>query len=68
MTTIDVSGDQVRASGVTVKLSNTGKVLFPGDGITKGERLAGTPDPWAGLSRHRYDAAAARRRLAAIAR
>jgi bifunctional non-homologous end joining protein LigD len=33
---------------------------------TIGERLAGTPDPWAGLSRHRYDVAAARRRLATI--
>lgn len=33
---------------------------------TIGDRLAGTPDPWAGLSRHRYDVAAARRRLATI--
>jgi bifunctional non-homologous end joining protein LigD len=31
-------------------------------------RLAGTPDPWAGMARHRYDAAAARRRLAEAAR
>jgi hypothetical protein len=30
VTAIDLSGGQVRASGVTVKLSNTGKVLFPG--------------------------------------
>ena len=159
MTNIDLSGGQVRASGVTVKLSNTGKVLFPDDGITKGElieyyghvadwmlpylrdrpiamarfpdgitrprifqknpagyypdwvttvevkkqggtlhhvvcdkaatlaylanqaciefhvfltvrtmgeRLAGTPDPWAGMSRHRYDVAATRRRLASL--
>lgn len=35
----DLRGGQVRASGVTVKLSNTGKVLFPGDGITKGELI-----------------------------
>ena len=33
---------------------------------TIGERLAAAPDPWAGLSRHRYDIAAARRRLAAL--
>jgi hypothetical protein len=32
VTAIDLSGGQVRASGVTVKLSNTGKVQFPGDG------------------------------------
>ena len=32
---------------------------------TLGERLAGTPDPWAGMSRHRYDVATARRRAAA---
>ena len=34
---------------------------------TLGERLAGTADPWAGLSRHRYDVATARRRLADLA-
>jgi bifunctional non-homologous end joining protein LigD len=34
---IEIHGDQVTASGLTVKLSNTGKVLFPDDGITKGE-------------------------------
>jgi DNA primase len=109
MSGIDIHGDEVRASGVTVKLSNTGKVLFPADAITKGEliaaaysirarpgahvatplhwqeaadpgltparftlrtlgeRLAGTPDPWAGMSRHRYDIATARRRLARLA-
>ena len=39
MSSIDIHGDQVRASGVTVKLSNTGKVLFPADGITKGELI-----------------------------
>ena len=37
MTTIDMHADHVTASGVTVKLTNTGKVLFPDDGITKGE-------------------------------
>ena len=37
MSSIDIHGGQVRASG---------------------ERLAGTPDPWAGVSRHRYDVAA----------
>ena len=37
MSGIDVRSGQVRVSGVTVKLSNTGKVLFPDDGITKGE-------------------------------
>jgi len=36
---IDVRSGQVRVSGVTVKLSNTGKVLFPDDGITKGELI-----------------------------
>jgi hypothetical protein len=36
---IDVRSGQVRISGVTVKLSNTGKVLFPDDGITKGELI-----------------------------
>ena len=39
MTSIDIHGDQVRAYGVTVRLSNTGKVLFPEDGITKGELI-----------------------------
>lgn len=37
MTAIEMHSDHVTASGVTVKLSNTAKVLFPGDGITKGE-------------------------------
>jgi bifunctional non-homologous end joining protein LigD len=31
--------EQVRASGVTVPLSHTDKVLFPGDGITKGDLI-----------------------------
>jgi len=39
MTTIELDCGQARASGVTVKLSNTGKVLFPDDGITKGELI-----------------------------
>ena len=34
---------------------------------TLGERLSATPDPWAGMSRHRYDVATARRRLADVA-
>ena len=33
-------GERVRAGRVTVELSNTGKVLFPGDGITKGDLVA----------------------------
>ena len=37
--TIDWHADHVTASGLTVKLSNTGKVLFPDDGITKGELI-----------------------------
>ncbi len=39
MSGIDVRSGQVRISGVTVNLSNTGKVLFPDDGITKGELI-----------------------------
>jgi bifunctional non-homologous end joining protein LigD len=31
-----------------------------------GDRLSGTDDPWAGMFRHRYDVAAARRRLAGL--
>ena len=37
MTSIDMHADHVTADGVTVKLTNTGKVLYPDDGITKGE-------------------------------
>ncbi len=37
MTSIEMHADHVRVSGITVKLSNTSKVLFPDDGITKGE-------------------------------
>ena len=37
MTSIEMHADHVRVSGITVKLSNTGKVLFPDDGVTKGE-------------------------------
>jgi bifunctional non-homologous end joining protein LigD len=37
MTSIEMHADHVRASGITVKLSNTSKVLFPDDGITKGD-------------------------------
>src|ERR1700722_4327692 len=33
-------GEKVRAGRVTVELSNTGKVLFPQDGITKGDLVA----------------------------
>ena len=39
MTGIDMHPDHVTADGVTVKLTNTGKVLYPGDGITKGELI-----------------------------
>jgi bifunctional non-homologous end joining protein LigD len=35
-----MAGQKVRAGRVTVELSNTGKVLFPGDGITKGDLVA----------------------------
>jgi len=31
-----------------------------------GDRLSGTDDPWAGMFRHRYDVATARRRLAGL--
>ena len=31
--------EQVRANGITVELSNTDKVLFPGDDITKGDLI-----------------------------
>jgi bifunctional non-homologous end joining protein LigD len=34
---IEIDGKHVRASGESFELSNTAKVLFPGDGITKGE-------------------------------
>jgi DNA primase len=34
------TGEKVRAGRVTVELSNTGKVLFPEDGITKGDLVA----------------------------
>ena len=30
---------QLRANGITVRLSNTDKVLFPGDGVTKGDLI-----------------------------
>ena len=35
-----MTGDTVRAGGITVELSHTGKVLFPDDGITKGDLVA----------------------------
>jgi bifunctional non-homologous end joining protein LigD len=31
--------EQLRANGVTVELSHTGKVLFPGDAVTKGDLI-----------------------------
>ena len=34
---------------------------------TIGDRLANTPDPWAGMSRHRHGLTAARRRLRSVA-
>ena len=37
MSSVTIDGKHVEASGVTFELSNTGKVLFPDDGITKGE-------------------------------
>jgi len=39
VTSIDIRGGQATAAGHTVKLGNTGKVLFPDDGITKGELI-----------------------------
>jgi bifunctional non-homologous end joining protein LigD len=39
VTSIEMHADHVRVSGITVKLSNTSKVLFPDDGITKGELI-----------------------------
>jgi bifunctional non-homologous end joining protein LigD len=47
-----VTAGTVRAGGITVELSHTGKVLFPGDGVTKGDlvayyqRAAGMMLPW----------------------
>jgi bifunctional non-homologous end joining protein LigD len=35
-----VTAGTVRAGGITVELSHTGKVLFPGDGVTKGDLVA----------------------------
>jgi bifunctional non-homologous end joining protein LigD len=35
-----MTGEKVRAGRVTVELSNPRKVLFPGDGITKGDLVA----------------------------
>jgi DNA primase len=70
VTGIDIRGDEARVSGLTVPLSNTGKVLFPADGITKGEltQYYGQVADWTlpYLRDHRYDVAAARRRLATI--
>jgi bifunctional non-homologous end joining protein LigD len=34
---VEIDGKHVHASGESFELSNTGKVLFPGDDITKGE-------------------------------
>ena len=35
-----MTADTVQAGGIEVKLSHTGKVLFPGDNITKGDLVA----------------------------
>ena len=35
-----MTADTVRAGGITIELSHTGKVLFPGDNITKGDLVA----------------------------
>jgi len=35
-----MTADTVQAGGITVELSHTGKVLFPGDDITKGDLVA----------------------------
>ena len=32
-----MTGERLRVGSITVDLSNTGKVLFPGDNITKGD-------------------------------
>jgi len=40
---IDVRSGQVRVSGVTVKLSNTGKVLFPDDASPRASSPSTTP-------------------------
>jgi bifunctional non-homologous end joining protein LigD len=37
VSSIEIDGKHVRASGVSFDLSNAGKVLFPDDGITKSE-------------------------------
>jgi bifunctional non-homologous end joining protein LigD len=47
-----MTDDEVKVGGITVELSHTGKVLFPADGITKGdlvryyERVAELMLPW----------------------
>ena len=35
-----MTADTVQAGGIEIKLSHTGKVLFPGDNITKGDLVA----------------------------
>jgi DNA primase len=35
-----MTGEKVRAARITVELSNPRKVLFPEDGITKGDLVA----------------------------
>lgn len=37
MSAVKIDGKHVEASGVSFELSNTGKVLFPDDGLTKGD-------------------------------
>lgn len=39
MSSFEMHEDRAVAAGITVKLTNTGKVLFPDDGITKGELI-----------------------------
>ncbi len=35
-----MTGAKLKAGRITVELSNTTKVLFPGDGVTKGDLVA----------------------------
>ncbi|HLH59060.1 MAG TPA: non-homologous end-joining DNA ligase [Streptosporangiaceae bacterium] len=39
MTSFEMREHEAVAGGIAVRLTNTGKVLFPGDGITKGELI-----------------------------
>ena len=61
---------KLKAGRITVELSNTAKVLFPGDGITKGDLVAyyqRAGGPWAGMARRRPGLARAHQSLRRLA-